>query len=234
MARPPRRARGLSVFEEIRIRDLGVISSAELTLGPGLTVITGETGAGKTMVLSGLSLLLGGRADAARVRAGASQAEAEGRVTLPADSAATARALDAGAELDEDGSLVLRRTVAAEGRSRAYCGGRSVPQSVLADLAAALVTVHGQADQVRLRSPQRQREAVDEFAGTEHRALVDRYRATWAEHASVVTEIETRRASAQERAHEAELLRLGLAEIERVAPQRLSLIHISEPTRLGM
>ena len=208
------------MFEEIRIRDLGVISSAELTLDAGLTVITGETGAGKTMVLSGLSLLLGGRADAARVRAGAAQAEAEGRVRLPADSAAIARVIDAGAELDEDGSLLLLRTVAAEGRSRAYCGGRSVPQAVLADLAAELVTVHGQADQVRLRSPQRQREAVDEFAGTEHRALVDRYRATWAEHASVVTEIETRRASAQERAHEAETLRLGLAEIERVAPQR--------------
>src|SRR5450756_2144258 len=126
LARPAESARGLTVFEEIRIRDLGVISSAELTLGAGLTVITGETGAGKTMVLSGLSLLLGGRADATRVRAGATQAEAEGRVKLPADSAAIARAIDAGAELDEDGSLVLLRTVAAEGRSRAYCGGRSL------------------------------------------------------------------------------------------------------------
>ena len=222
------------MFEEIRIRDLGVISSAELTLGPGLTVITGETGAGKTMVLSGLSLLLGGRADAARVRAGASQAEAEGRVTLPADSAATARALDAGAELDEDGSLVLLRTVAAEGRSRAYCGGRSVPQSVLADLAAELVTVHGQADQVRLRSPQRQREAVDEFAGADHRGLVERYRVAWAERAAVLAEIDTLRSSARERAREAELLRLGLAEIERVAPQHGEDLDLAaEIERLG-
>ena len=222
------------MFEEIRIRDLGVISSAELTLGPGLTVITGETGAGKTMVLSGLSLLLGGRADAARVRAGAAQAEAEGRVNLPADSAAIARALDAGAQLDADGSLVLLRTVAAEGRSRAYCGGRSVPQSVLAELAAELVTVHGQADQVRLRSPQRQREAVDEFAGGEHRALLERYRALWAEHAAVVAEVETLRSSAQEQDHEAELLRLGLAEIDRVAPQRgEDLDLVAEIERLG-
>lgn len=222
------------MFEEIRIRDLGVISSAELTLGPGLTVITGETGAGKTMVLSGLSLLLGGRADSARVRAGAARAEAEGRVNLPADSAAIARALDAGAQLDDDGSLVLLRTVAAEGRSRAYCGGRSVPQSVLADLAAELVTVHGQADQVRLRSPQRQREAVDEFAGAAHRALLDRYRAVWAEQAAVVAEIETLRSSAQERAREAELLRLGLAEIERIAPQHgEDLDLMAEIERLG-
>ncbi|GIJ00196.1 DNA replication and repair protein RecN [Sediminihabitans luteus] len=207
------------MIEEISIRDLGVIRSATVPLHPGLTVITGETGAGKTMLLTGLGLLMGGKADPASVRPGSSTAVVEGRMHLPEGSAALERVLDAGGALDDDGSVVVARSVAAEGRSRAHLGGRSVPQAVLADVAADLVTVHGQSDQVRLRTPSRQRAALDEFAGPAHAAVLEEYRASWAERVQLVREIDELTARAQERAHEAELLRLGLAEVERVDPQ---------------
>ncbi|RYV50566.1 DNA repair protein RecN [Pengzhenrongella frigida] len=222
------------MFEEIRIENLGVISAARVVLGPGLTVLTGETGAGKTMVLTGLDLLLGGKADAGTVRIGQDRAVVEGRVTVGPDSPVRARAEEAGGELDDDGSLVLLRTVAAEGRSRAHLGGRSVPQGVLADLADDLVTVHGQADQARLRSPARQREALDAFAGAKHAANLTAYRADWAERSRLDAEIEELRERGQDRAREAELLRLGLGEVERVSPQPGEDLELAaEADRLG-
>src|SRR5690349_20022199 len=149
------------MIDELRIRGLGDIADAVLPLGPGLTVVTGETGAGKTMVVSSLLLLFGGRADAARVRGGTDSATIDGRVTLPPDSAAGQRVADSGGTLDEDGSLVMRRTVTAAGRSRAHVGGAPVPVAVLADLADSLLAVHGQSDQQLLARPARQREALD-------------------------------------------------------------------------
>src|SRR5436305_14225193 len=137
------------MLEELRIRGLGVIDDAVLELSPGLTVVTGETVAGKTMVVQGLSLLFGGRADAGLVRPGAGRAAVEGRLLVGGDRASVARALDAGAELD-DGALIVARTVSAEGRSRAHVGGRAVPVGVLGELAGDLVAVHGQSDQQRL------------------------------------------------------------------------------------
>ena len=204
------------MIEEIRIEDLGVIAGAAVRPGPGLTAITGETGAGKTMVLTGLDLLLGGRAESALVRTGADRALAEGVFVVDPDGPVARRAREAGAEVDEDGTLVIARTVGT--RSRAHLGGRTVPQAVLAELAEDLVTVHGQADQVRLRSPRRQREALDAFAGADHRALLAEYRTVWAERQHATTELEDLTAHAVERAREAELIRLGLAEVERVDP----------------
>ncbi len=227
------------MIDEIRIDDLGVIGRAHVRLGPGLTVLTGETGAGKTMVLTALGLLLGGRADPATVRRGATGAAVEGRVLLPPGSPALERARDAGAEVDDDGSLVVLRTVGAStdgaaGRSRAYLGGRSVPQGVLAEIAEELVTVHGQADQMRLRSASRQRAALDAFAGAAHGEVLAEHAATWAERARVQAELEDRVARAQERVREAELLRLGLAEVERVAPQPDEDVELAaEAERLG-
>ncbi|MCC2332998.1 DNA repair protein RecN [Cellulomonas wangsupingiae] len=227
------------MIDEIRIDDLGVIGRAHVRLGPGLTVLTGETGAGKTMVLTALGLLLGGRADPATVRTGARSAAVEGRVLLPADSPALARAREAGADVDDDGTLVVLRTVGAgtadsPGRSRAFLGGRSVPQAVLADIAEELVTVHGQADQMRLRSAARQRAALDEFAGPEHAAVIAEHAATWAERGRVQAELDDLVTRAQERAREAELLRLGLAEVERVAPQPAEDLELTaEAERLG-
>jgi DNA repair protein RecN (Recombination protein N) len=114
---------------DLRIRGLGSIDDATLELGSGLTVVTGETGAGKTMVVTGLTLLFGGRADPGRVRS-SGKAGVEGRLVLPPESSAWERAADAGADPDDDGSLILARTVSAEGRSRAFLGGRSVPVGV--------------------------------------------------------------------------------------------------------
>jgi DNA repair protein RecN (Recombination protein N) len=206
------------VLQEIRIRGLGVIDDAQLELGPGLTVVTGETGAGKTMVLTGLGLLMGGKPDGGAVRAGAERAIVEGRLRVDADSAAVARAIEAGAELEDD-ELLVSRTVLAGGRSRAYVGGRSAPVSVLVDLSDEMVAVHGQSDQQRLLRSSRQRTALDRFAGAavaeplaEYGVRYERLRAVDAE----LTEVTTR---ARERAQEADLLRFGLSEIERVDPQ---------------
>ena len=202
----------------MRLRGLGVIRDAVLELGPGLTVVTGETGAGKTMVVTGLGLLMGGRADAGSVREGEQGAFVEGRVLLDPAGPAAARAVDAGAELDDGDVLIVSRTVSSEGRSRAHLGGRSVPVGVLGELADDLVTVHGQNEQIRLKSTARQREALDRFAGDAVAVPLAEYRTAWARLRAVESEIEQITTLARERAQEAELLRLGLAEIERVDP----------------
>jgi DNA repair protein RecN (Recombination protein N) len=206
------------VIEELRIQGLGVIDDAVLELSPGLTVVTGETGAGKTMVVTGLALLFGGRSDAGAVRAGAVRALVEGRVGLGPGSAAEERALEAGAEVDE-GTLILARAVSSEGRSRAWLGGRSVPASVLAELADDLIAVHGQSDQQRLLSPSRQRQALDRYAGAPVESPLDGYRAGYARLREVEAELAGLASSDRERAQEADLLRFGLAEIAAVAPQ---------------
>ena len=152
------------MLEEIRITSLGVIESSTLELGPGLTVITGETGAGKTMLVTALGLLLGGRADTGTVRTGAKAARVEGVVRVD-DLAWFATAIEEAGGAVEDDHVVLARNVSAEGRSRAFAGGASVPVSVLAELAEPLVAVHGQSDQHRLLAPRAQRDALDRFAG---------------------------------------------------------------------
>jgi len=206
-----------TVLEEMRIRGLGVIEDAVLPLGPGLTVVTGETGAGKTMVVQGLGLLFGGRADAGRVRPDAPRAVVEGRLLLEAGSAALSRAVDAGAELD-DAALLVSRSVGADGRSRAHLGGRSVPVGVLGELAEHVLAVHGQSDQQRLLKPAQQRGALDRYAGPPVLVARERFRADWARWRDVRATLEQLRAEAAERTREAELLRLGVAEVEGVAP----------------
>ncbi|MCW2680017.1 MAG: recN [Frankiales bacterium] len=205
------------MLEEMRIRGLGVIDDAVLQLGPGLTVVTGETGAGKTMVVQGLSLLFGGRSDAGRVRPGAERALVEGRLLLPADHAAVARATDAGAELDDD-ALLVSRSVGSDGRSRAHLGGRSVPVGVLGELGEQVMALHGQSDQQRLLKPAQQRGALDRYAGEPVVALRERFAADWARWRDVRATLEQLRAEAAERDREAELLRLGLAEVEAAEP----------------
>lgn len=158
----------------MRIRSLGVIDDAVVELSPGFTAVTGETGAGKTMVVTSLGLLLGGRADPALVRIGAKNAVVEGRIAVPAGGTAIRRAEEAGAELD-DGALLISRTVSAEGRSRAHIGGRSVPVGVLAELADELVAVHGQTDQQGLLKLSRQRQALDRYAGDAVAAPLAKY-----------------------------------------------------------
>jgi len=201
----------------MRIQGLGVIDDATLELDPGLTVLTGETGAGKTMVVTGLSLLGGGRAEASRVAEGAKRAVVEGRFT--ADGAALAVADEVGADADEDGTLIAVRTVGADGRSRAHLGGRSVPVGVLGRLAEATLAVHGQNDQLRLLRPAEQRALLDRFAGDAVSGPLERYRSVRTEWQKVAAELLERRDGARRMAQEADLLRHGLTEIGSVDPQ---------------
>jgi DNA repair protein RecN (Recombination protein N) len=209
------------VLEELRITGLGVIEDTTLPLARGMNVITGETGAGKTMVVTGLGLLFGGRADAARVRAQPGRAVVEGRLRLSGTVAATVaeRIAEAGAESDEDGSVLLSRTVSAEGRSRAHVGGRAVPVAVLGELGEHVVAVHGQSDQLRLLRPAEQRGSLDRFAGPEHDKLLAELRERYTHWRAVEDDLADRRRNARERSQEADLLRLGLDEITRVDPQ---------------
>jgi DNA repair protein RecN (Recombination protein N) len=211
-------AQGPGRLTELRIRGLGAIDDVTLEFGSGLTVVTGETGAGKTMVVTGLTLLFGGRADPGRVRSNG-RAGVEGRLELPLDSAAWDRAAEAGADPDDDGSLILARTVSAEGRSRAFLGGRSVPVGVISELAEGLLAVHGQTDQLRLSRPAEQRRALDRYAGPAHLALLEEYRAAYARWRELAADLDRRRSQARELAQAADVLRLGLEEISAVAPE---------------
>src|SRR3954471_9418289 len=193
----------------MRIRGLGVIDDAVLELSSGLTVVTGETGAGKTMVVQGLTLLFGGRADAGRVRPGVDRAVVEGRLVLDPAHPASDRALDAGAELDDE-ALLVSRAIGSDGRSRAHVGGRSVPVGVLAELGEHLLAVHGQSDQQRLLKPAEQRAALDRYAGPPVLGLRERFGSDWARWRDVRAVVEELTAAAEERRREAELLRLGL------------------------
>ena len=207
------------MLEEVRITGLGVIDEAVLELSTGFNVVTGETGAGKTMVVSGLGLLFGGRADPARVRPGAARATVEGRLSVEPGGQVARQVDEAGGDLDDDGgTLILSRSVSAEGRSRANAGGRSVPVSLLTYLADDLVAVHGQADQQQLLRPGRQREALDRLGGPALAALLADYQRTYQRHRDVRAELEQLSALAASRAREAEDLRYGLAEIERAEP----------------
>ncbi len=207
------------MLRELAIEQLGVIEQAQLDLRSGLTVVTGETGAGKTMVVSGLALLFGGRGDPSRIRRGASRLTVEGRLDLPGDHPAWEVAARAGAEPDEDGTLIVSRTVTAEGRSRAHLGGRSVPVSVLAELADAVWALHGQADQLRLRQPKEQRAALDRFAGVDHAKVLADYHAAYANWRDLDDRLAVKSARTHELTRTAEVLRHGLAEIAAVDPQ---------------
>ncbi|MDA3022362.1 MAG: DNA repair protein RecN [Actinomycetota bacterium] len=211
------------MIESLRIRGLGVIDDAVIKFSPGLTAITGETGAGKTMVLTGLSLLAGGKADAQMVRHGSDRAEVDGEWSLAEANSARvlARLGDAGAEIDiEQGAaqVLLARAVAGEGRSRAFAGGRTVPVAVLQELAGELVAVHGQAEQMRLRQSGKQRELLDRYAGSAVTKLLGEYQSAysaWRQVRADVHELTEQRAA---RVQQGDTLAIGIAEIEAVAP----------------
>ncbi|MFF0458400.1 DNA repair protein RecN [Nocardia africana] len=212
------------MLTEIRIDGLGVISTATAQFHEGLTCVTGETGAGKTMVVTGLHLLGGARADAGRVRQGAQRAVVEGRFTVEDvhDSARdeVEKVLESsGAQRDDDDSVIAVRTVGSDGRSRAHLGGRSVPAAVLSDFTAPLLTVHGQNDQLRLQRPDQQLQALDRFAGDAVAGLLRKYqlaRRTWLQARAELLE---RTARSRELALEADRLQHSLNEIDTVAPE---------------
>ncbi|MBW9094128.1 DNA repair protein RecN [Microbacterium jejuense] len=211
------------MIEEMRLRDLGVIAEATLPIGPGFTAITGETGAGKTMVVTGLGLLLGQRADSGAVRAGASQATVDGVWIVPEDGAVAERVREAGGDVEPIGGgraeLYVGRSISSEGRGRASVGGRAAPAGVLADLADDLVVVHGQSDQLRLKSAAAQRDALDRFGGEPVQSARDTYRRAYEHWRGIDRELSRLTDDRDARAREAEELRAQLAEIEQAAPE---------------
>ena len=206
------------MIEEIRISGLGVIDDAVVALGPGLTVVTGETGAGKTMVVTSIGLLLGARADAGLVRHGHATASVEGRVVVAPEGAVAARVAEAGGVLDDD-VLLLARSVSSEGRSRAHVGGRGAPVAVLGELAEDLVAVHGQSDQHGLLRPARQRVVIDRYAGAPVAKLLAAYRADHGRLRTVEQRLAELRSGAGAIAREVEDLQAGLAALEEVDPR---------------
>ena len=204
------------MLAELRIAGLGVIAETSVDFAPGMTALTGETGAGKTMVVTSLGMLLGGRSDAGTVRQGSARAVVEGRF-LDIE-AVTALVDDIGGALEED-ELLVGRHVAASGRSRAFVGGAQVTVSQLREVTGELVTIHGQSEQVRLGTPERQREVLDRAGGPDLARLLGEYRENFARRRALASEVADLRDRTQERAREADLLTFGLSEISTVAPQ---------------
>lgn len=211
------------MLSEIAINNLGVIPHASAELSEGLTVLTGETGAGKTMVVTGLRLLTGGRADASRVRTGAAEAVVEGAFAVDGIHADSREALEkiaenAGAVLDENGEYVVVRSVKATGRSKAHFGGRAVPAATLSDVASHLLTIHGQNDQLRLMSPEQQLHALDRFDPGAAKVL-GVYREAWKRWRAAKKDLEERTKRRRELAMEQDRLLFAVNEIDEVAPE---------------
>jgi DNA repair protein RecN (Recombination protein N) len=210
------------VLSEIRIESLGAIRTATAEFDRGFTVLTGETGTGKTMVVTGLHLLGGGRADATRVRSGSDRAVVEGRFTTTELGDGVAAHVDeildsSGAERDDDGSVIAARSVSRDGPSRAYLGGRSVPAKSLSTFTTELLALHGQNDQLRLMRPEEQRAALDRFIDIE--SPLKRYRRVRDDWLDARGDLADRKQRARELAQEADRLKFGLNEIDTVAPE---------------
>jgi DNA repair protein RecN (Recombination protein N) len=181
------------MLAELRVADLGVIEELSLVLGPGMTAVTGETGAGKTLVVTAIELLVGGRADATMVRPGAREAVVEGRFVG-----------------DDDTEVVLRRVIPAKGRSRAYVDGHLATLAELGERGAALVDLHGQHDHQSLLSPAVQRGALDRFGGID----LEPWRAARKEVAAVEERLAGLGGDERERAREIDLLRFQVDELD--------------------
>ncbi|MUL48814.1 DNA repair protein RecN [Mycobacterium sp. CBMA293] len=210
------------MLTEIRIEALGAISAATAEFGRGLTVLTGETGTGKTMVVTSLHLLGGARADASRVRSGSARAVVEGRFTTTELGDGVSDRVDgileaSGADRDDDGSVIAARSVSKDGPSRAYLGGRSVPAKSLATFTTELLALHGQNDQLRLMRPDEQRGALDRYVDVT--GLLAKYRKLRDEWLTARRDLIDRRQRARDLALEADRLQFGLGEIDAVAPE---------------
>ena len=206
------------MIDQLTIKNLGVIPQTELSFSPGFTALTGETGAGKTMVLSSIGLLLGKKADSALVRYGEKELAVEGIFVTDSSSQAAALLTEAGG-LVEDGEIILARTVPARGRSRCHGGGRTIPSGVLSQIGRELVTIHGQAEQLRLRSGARQLALLDSFGGPAHQALVTEFRGTYTSWRDLQTQLEDWENQRQAREIEVSRLKEGVELQEKLQPE---------------
>ncbi len=204
------------MLTELQIRNLGVIEEATAEFAEGFTVVTGETGAGKTMVVTGLKLLSGSRADAQRVRAGTDRATVDGVFLAEQDTKLEGIIEDVGGYVEDD-EVVVSRSVNASGRSRAHLAGRTVAAGVLADVSSHLLTIHGQSDQLQLLDPTRQLRNLDRFAGLdEDRRSYRRLRREWA---GLARDLNERTVKRRELTLESDNLRRALDEIDGIDPQ---------------
>jgi DNA repair protein RecN (Recombination protein N) len=205
------------VLTEISVENVALIEEATLELTPGLNAITGETGAGKTLLATALQLLLGGRARSETVRAGASKATVEGTFVLPRETgpAILSDALgDLAEEVEDEDGLVLRRTLTEEGRSRCYVGGVSVPVRALASLGERLVSYHSQREQTRLTEPAEQLAILDDFLDEGGATAKREHVALWRAVERDRRELDEIRASSEARLREVDFLRFQVSELE--------------------
>ena len=185
-----------SYLEEISIRNLGIIEQSELELGRGLNVLTGETGAGKTMILTALALVLGGKSDSALVRHGSDRLVATAQFSVTANS--QEKLDEIGAETDGS-SLIVTRTVNSDGKSKASCGGVTVPTGTLADVTEPLIEIHGQSANAQIVKPARQRELLDRFGGSTIAKAISEYQEIYGQYLELKERIKAMKASANKR-----------------------------------
>jgi DNA repair protein RecN (Recombination protein N) len=185
-----------SFLEEISIRNLGVIEQSELELGPGLNVLTGETGAGKTMILTALSLVLGGKSDSALVRHGADRLSASATFSIASSQVQGLEEL--GAQLDAN-SLIISRTVNADGKSKAVCGGVTVPAGTLATISQNLIEIHGQSANAQITKTSTQRELLDRFGGAEIASVLSVYQLSYANYLEIKARLADLKSSSSKR-----------------------------------
>ena len=204
------------MIDQLRIKNLGVIRDATLDFSPGLTVLTGETGAGKTMVFRSLHLLFGGKADSALISTGAEQASVEADVVLPKDL--LARLDELGGEVEDGNIAIISRQVNSTGRSRSFAGGVSVPAGVVSELGDELVAVHGQSDQLRLTKTDQQRQLLDRFAGETVAKPMAKYLELWEQRRALEKKIQALSSDAGTRALELERITRILEQVDVLKP----------------
>ena len=213
------------MIRSLGIRNIGVIANAELELGPGLIALTGETGAGKTMVLTALGLLMGERADSSRVRSGERQLFVEGRIKCH-DPHLLQRVADLGGDPEGD-EIIINRSLTEDGRSRAVISGASVPVSQLGDISSELIAIHGQSDQLRLRSTSKQRDALDQSSVSIQQHL-ESYQQIYRQYRELAARLERMRTAGAEQRQRVEKIRDELSSFEKVSPQKGELIEVVE------
>ena len=204
------------MIEQLRIKNLGVIRDATLDFSPGLTVLTGETGAGKTMVFRSLHLLFGGKADTALISTGAEQASVEADVAMPTEL--ITRLDELGGEVEDGNIAIISRQVNSTGRSRSFAGGVSVPAAAVGELGDALVAVHGQSDQLRLTKTEQQRQLLDRYAGETVAKPMAKYTELWEAQRTLERRIESLTADAGTRAAQLERITRILEQVDSLKP----------------
>ncbi len=211
-------------LEEITIRSIGVIDQAGLEISKGLTVLTGETGAGKTMILTALNLILGGKSDSALVRKGSERLLASGRFSIPSEQVSSFEDLGVAVE---DGELIITRSVTSEGKSKATVNGISVTAGTLATVGELLVEVHAQAANLNISKSAKQRDLLDKFAGADFETAMGEYTQLLTTYHSLKLRINALRKSIDKQDQELAQLREFVSLLTKLKLKRGEYVEIS-------